>query len=285
MKRYIKKIVKDNDALSPIYLVWRYFNNIKVSFVDMFIYRELSYENTITLHTNEQQESDSEFVHIDNMKKQKKYDLVLPLIEKGARVLDLACGRGELQVFLQEYFNGDVSYTGLDYTPQRVKSAQNLNRNVHLLDCSNRVELAKFIDENGPFDVVFCVYALTVFPTPELILETLRDKAHQVVVGCFNGGHWLYRLRFLFGRGPCASAAHYGYYDKTNFEEVKRWWTYRDYKYLFKSLGYKYRLISVKSSATSIHKKRFRFLLPSLSGVGFMFLLEPDIKKNKENQV
>ena len=42
------------------------------------------------------------------MRKQKKYDRVLPHINKGSKVLDLACGRGELQVFLEEYLNGDV---------------------------------------------------------------------------------------------------------------------------------------------------------------------------------
>lgn len=276
MKKYFKNLIKNNSALYPLYLFWVYIINLKVSFMDVFAYRKLSYANTVRLHTIDQSESDSESIHIDIMRKQKKYNMILPHIKKGSKVLDLACGRGELQVFLNEHFDGDISYTGLDLTPQRVQSAKRLGRNVQLLDCSNQIELDKFIKENGPFDAIFCIYALTVFPSPEFTLETLHGKSKQLILGCFNGGHWIYRLRFLFGRGPCASAAHYGYSEITNFEEVKRWWTYRDYKYLFKSLGFKSRLISVKSSATSIHKSRFKFLLPKLSGVGFMFLLESE---------
>jgi SAM-dependent methyltransferase len=274
----IKHFIKNSYFFYPIYFLWLMLVKLRINLLDIFQYRELEIKDTFELHTLNQEESDSHDFHINIMRKQKKYDRVLPHINKGSKVLDLACGRGELQVFLEEYLNGDVEYTGLDFTDQRVDSAQKLGRNVIKFDCSNEIELLKFIEDTGPYDVIFCIYALTVFPCPEETLKTIMQSSNKVIVGVANNGHWIYRLRFLFGRSPVPSISHAANYT-TNFNEIKRWWTYRDYKFIFKSIGVKSTLLSVKSSIDSRHSIKIKSFLPTIFSIAFVFLLELKDKK------
>ena len=124
--------------------------------------------------------------------------------------------------------------------------------------------------------MIFCINAFYFFPKPEAFLQTIYNKAPKIILGCYNGGHWSYRLRYLFGRGPCPSVTHYSIPYLTNYEEMRRFWTLRDHKFVFKSLGYKSQMIAAKSDATSLHKKPYKFLSPNLSALGFIFLLEPE---------
>ena len=269
----IKFFIKNNSFFYPLYFYWALLFKLKINIKDVFHYGELSTQDTFELHTQDQDLSDSPEIILSEMKRQKKYNLVLPHIPKGSKVLDLACGRGELEVFLKEHLDGDVEYTGLDYTSQRVESAKKLGRNVYKMDCSDKEKLLKYIDENGPYDFIFCIYALTVFNCPEDVLRSLKEKSKKIIVGVANNGHWIYRLRFLFGRTPVASISHAANFT-TNFDEIKRWWTYRDYKFIFKSLGFRYKLLSIKSGVNSVHTKKSRSFIPSLFAVGFFFLLE-----------
>lgn len=252
-----------------------------LSIVDIFIYKPLIFDKPFAFGNNKSEqlksvEEYSEGVPVNNMIKQKKYDQVLPFICSGDKILDVACGAGELQEILQNRFDVDVNYYGVDNDKNLISVGEKNGRNLHLLDVSNLHDLEVFLDKYGPFDTIFCVYRIFFFPEPEAFLQVIRGKSKQVILGGFNAGHWSYRLRLLFGRGMCPSPTRYYVPGKVNYAEMERSWTFRDYKFVCESLGYKFRLISAKSASTSIHYKPQSFFWPGLTAMGFIFLLEPE---------
>jgi SAM-dependent methyltransferase len=231
----------------------------------------LSFNNNL----EEQERLDGGYAELDVvelMRAQRKYDQVLPRIPEGAKILDIACGAGELQEFLKERLK-DFKYSGVDYDARRVAIGKSLGRNVEQLDASNLEALTAYLEAHGPFDYIFCIYSFYFFPVPEAFLQRLHDHTKKVILGGFNGGHWSYRLRLLLGRAP-APALHYST-RQTNYEEMKRFWTLRDHRFLFESLRYKYKMISIKSDATSLHYTPHWWQFPSLTAKAFIFELEP----------
>lgn len=262
------------DAIRSVPLLYRaakFLKNQYRNFVEAFQYGTLSFKNNL----QEQERLDEGYAELDavaEMRSQRKYKQVLPRIEEGARILDIACGAGELQEFLKEELK-DFDYVGLDYDARRVEIGKSLGRNVHQLDAADLDALTDYLEQNGPFDYIFCIYAFYFLPVPEAFLQRLHSHTKKVILGGFNGGHWSYRLRLLFGRSP-APTLHYSS-RQTNYEEMRRFWTLRDHKFVFESLNYRQKLISIKSDATSLHYSPHWWQMYSLTAKAFIFELEP----------
>ena len=251
--------------------VCRFLRNMWQCLSDAFRYGELAYSDNLA----EQHKWDGSFnvpAFVSEMTRQRKYDFIFPVLSEGMRVLDIAAGTGELSVLLKKRFKS-LSYVGIDYDPRRVEIARSLGRNVKELDCSDSEQLEDFIKASGPFDVAVCMYSFYFFPVPETFLANINGKVSRLVLGCFNGGHWTYRLRMLFGRGPRPSH-HYYNFPQTNYAEMRRFWTLRDHRFVFRSLGWRHRMLAVKSDATGIHYPPQRFLFKSLFAKAFVFELE-----------
>ena len=250
-----------------------------MSIFDIFIYAPLSYDNNLKIQFEDNKKEDPNLI-IQIFNDQRKYIEPIKAIasDKKIKILDLACGRGELEEILKNQYENEFEYLGLDYDETRVKEGLERGRNIKKFDLSDHAEFNKLLKEEGPFDVIFCMYSLYFLPRPEAFLELLKGKAPKIILGVLNGGSWSNRLRYLFGKAPIPSITQYSN-NKVNYEEIARLWTLTDWKFIFKSLGYDtYRLIAVKSQATSIHYKPRRFLFPSLSGLGLVFILESKLK-------
>ena len=270
--KFLKKVIRSNQI---IYKISKYFYSTFLSIIDIFIYAPLSFDNNLEFQFYDNINEDPN-ITLRLQKNQKKYDEPFRLIASGKKIkiLDLACGRGELQQILNDQYKNEFEYLGLDYDDERLKDGTELGRNIKKCDLSNFENLEKIINEEGPFDVIFCMYALYFLPRPEAFMKFLNGKAPKIILGVLNGGSWSNRLRYLFGKAPIPSITQYSN-NKVNYEEIARLWTLSDWKFVFKSLGYNnFKLIAVKSQATSIHYKPWRFLAPSLSGLGFVFMIE-----------
>ena len=269
---FLKKVLRTNQI---IYKISKYFHSTFLSIIDIFIYAPLSYDNNLEVQFDENINEDPN-ITLRLQKNQKKYEQPFKLIKtnKKIRIIDLACGRGELQQIFIDQYKGEFEYLGLDYDDKRINEGIKLGRNIKKCDLSDFENLDEIIKREGPFDVIFCMYALYFLPRPEAFMKFLNGKAPKIILGVLNGGSWSNRLRYLFGKAPIPSITQYSN-NKVNYEEIARLWTLTDWRFIFKSLGYNnFKLIAVKSQATSIHYKPWRFLAPSLSGLGFVFMIE-----------
>lgn len=257
--------------------IWELLRKIKklfLQFIDTFWYAPLHYHKNIQeqmLYDTDYDVSES----IRQMKIQNKYVHILPFIKNGMKILDIASGGGEAKEILRELGRGEIDYVGVDHDSNRVNKGNVLKHNIHLLDCQDHKKLGEFIDGIGKVDIIFCIYAFYFFREPEVFLENIHGKSECIILGCYNMGHWSYRLRMLLGRGPVPSPTHYYTTPQTNYAEMQRFWTKKDHEFIFKSLNYRYRLISVKSDFNSVHKEPKRCFLPALFGKSFIYLLEP----------
>ena len=252
MKVYIEKAKKVSKRILPK-VIWELLRKIKrfyFQFVDTFWYAPLHYHKNI----QEQILYDTDYdvsENIKQMKMQNKYKHVLPFVRKGMKILDIASGGGEAKEILRELGCREIDYVGVDHDLNRVNKGNALNHNIHLLDCQDHKMMEDFIAKIGKVDIIFCIYAFYFFREPEIFLEKIHGKSERIILGCYNMGHWSYRLRMLFGRAPVPSPTNYYTTPQTNYAEMQRFWTKKDYEFIFRSLNYRYRLISVKSDFNS----------------------------------
>ena len=132
------------------------------------------------------------------------------------RVLDLACGTGELTAALAARFPS-AEITGLDLTPAMLELARRK-------DVPGRIRFVAGDAQNlgpiGAFDLVTCAFGFRNFPDKRaalaeaarvapggelLVLEFFRPKSR--LLGLITAG-WLRLVLALFARGHAAAYAH-----------------------------------------------------------------------------
>lgn len=127
------------------------------------------------------------------------------------RVLDLACGDGELLLQLRQ--NKQVEGYGLEISPESIATC--LNRGVNVIETNIDHGLKHFPDKS--FDTVVMTQALQVMRYPHLVLEEMLRIGHECIVTFPNFGNW--RARFYLGfRGkmPKTRQLSYEWYDTPN---------------------------------------------------------------------
>lgn len=137
--------------------------------------------------------------------------IIADWIPRGARVLDLGCGDGQLLAHLQA--DKQVSGYGLEIDPDNVVASIGAGVNVLQLDLDDG--LGQF--EDNSFDVVVMASALQQVQQPdELIREMLRIGG-QGIVTFPNFGHWRPRLSIAWhGLMPVSKALPNQWYDTPN---------------------------------------------------------------------
>ena len=92
-------------------------------------------------------------------------------IAAGARVLDVACGRGAVLVPAAEHAGAAGHLVGVDFSPAMVIAAQAVlahSAEVHVMDA----EHLDFADNS--FDFVLCSFGVFFFPAPERAVSEMR---------------------------------------------------------------------------------------------------------------
>ncbi len=151
------------------------------------------------------------------------FEIIENWVSDGSRVLDLACGDGELLRTLKTKKN--VSGYGLEINSQDIEYCIETGINVieHNLDKG----LSNFRDNS--FDTVIMTQALQVMRFPHLVLDEMLRVGRECIVTFPNFGHWRCRMHLLLqGRMPVSKFMPYTWYDTPNIHFC----TFRDFEIL-----------------------------------------------------
>lgn len=136
------------------------------------------------------------------------YDVIVDLVDRGARVLDLGCGDGLLLARLIEEKGARGS--GVEISQAGVQAA--IARGLSVLQGDLDEGLADYRDQS--FDWVILNQTIQSLAKPTLALEEMLRVGKKVIVGLPNFGYWRYRLSFLLsGRMPYSASLPYRWYD------------------------------------------------------------------------
>lgn len=161
------------------------------------------------------------------MSERKDLELIVELVPKGARVLDLGCGSGALLAHLQRE-RGCSGY-GIDVDDTNVLACA--QRGVDVIQLNLEEGLAMFGDRS--FDVVLQLDTLQHLRNTEKMLRETARVGRMGIVSFPNFAHWPNRLRVATGRMPVTKVLPYEWYDTPNI----RVGTYADFEVLARKEG------------------------------------------------
>lgn len=120
----------------------------------------------------------------------------LEMVEKGQKVLDIACGDGLLMRALKK--NGAL-VSGVDISEEGVKKCREKGLDVSVVD----IAAEKLPFPNRTFDVVIMLDVLEHFYSPEFLLrEAIRVSKKDIIISVPNFNSLPARLQVLFGKAP-----------------------------------------------------------------------------------
>jgi methionine biosynthesis protein MetW len=163
---------------------------------------------------------------------QSRIDLVLiaGMVERGARVLDVGCGNGELLKLLEEA--KDVDGRGVELSQSGVNFCVAKGLSVIQGDADH--DLTNYPDQ--AFDYAILSQTLQATRRPKEVLEELLRIARHVIVSFPNFGHWRIRWQILtHGRMPITWNLPEAWYETPNIHFC----TIRDFRELCKVVGAK----------------------------------------------
>ena len=161
------------------------------------------------------------------MSERKDLELIAELVPRGARVLDLGCGSGELLAHLIEQ-RGCSGY-GIELADANVHAS--LARGIDVIQFNLEDGLALFEDRS--FDVVLQLDTLQHLRNTEKMLRETARVGRIGIVSFPNFAHWPNRLRVAGGRMPVTKILPYQWYDTPNI----RVGTYADFEVLARQNG------------------------------------------------
>jgi len=126
---------------------------------------------------------------------------IIDLIPRGAKVLDLGCGDGDLLVRL--IAEKGVIARGVELNESAVRTC--ITRGLSVRQGNIEEGLADYPD--GAFDAVVLSQTLAYLGRPEPVLREMLRVGRLAVVSFDNAGYWRTRLRMLRGDGFGTSLA------------------------------------------------------------------------------
>ena len=139
------------------------------------------------------------------------YDMIVNLVDEGARVLDLGCGGGEL--LQQLIVKKNVAGIGIENNQGNVVTCTRRGIQVVQADIDNG--LTRFPDNS--FDFVILSMTLQVLKKPELALQEMLRVGKKCIVSFPNFGFWRVRsMAFFQGRAPVTRNLPYAWYQTPN---------------------------------------------------------------------
>ncbi|MFT2099031.1 methionine biosynthesis protein MetW [Marinomonas sp. 2405UD66-6] len=144
-------------------------------------------------------------------------------VQPNIRVLDLACGPGELLHHLMS--NKQVSGYGLEIEPNDLNTC--IEKGIPVLEQNIDEGLQNFEDQS--FDLVIMTHALQQFRRPDLLIDEMLRIGKECIITFPNFGHWRNRVHLaLKGRMPVSEFLPYNWYDTPNIH----FFTFQDFELL-----------------------------------------------------
>jgi methionine biosynthesis protein MetW len=155
--------------------------------------------------------SNNQLEPIDLKKIKLEYRVILNLIPKGASVLDLGCGDGELLNLLIKTKN--VRGSGIEIDEQAVRKCASLGISVSQQDIEGG--LSDYGDKS--FDFVILNQSLQQVVKLEAVLKETLRVGSEVIIGFPNFVYYKSRLQMVFGgRTPVTPSLPNMWYDTPN---------------------------------------------------------------------
>ncbi|MBI4536791.1 MAG: methyltransferase domain-containing protein [candidate division NC10 bacterium] len=128
-------------------------------------------------------------------------DVIIRMVPKGARVLDLGCGDGTLLAELVE--KQGVQGRGVEVDEANVRAC--VSRGLSVRHGNIEEGLADFPD--GMFDVVILSQTVAYLNRPLGVLEEMARVGRSAIISFENAGYWRARWRAVRGRGGGSTLA------------------------------------------------------------------------------
>ncbi|MCX8070765.1 MAG: methionine biosynthesis protein MetW [Thermodesulfovibrionales bacterium] len=148
---------------------------------------------------------------LNNTPMPEEYDLIINLVDKGASVLDLGCGNGELLLALIR--EKGVKGQGIEIDENAIYSCVSKGLNVFQDDLDNG--LIDYYDSS--FDYVIMNQTLQELINPHLVLKEALRVGKYVIVSFPNFAYYKGRFQLFFcGRAPVTNSLPNQWYDTPN---------------------------------------------------------------------
>src|SRR5512144_27725 len=137
--------------------------------------------------------------------------LVAEMVERGAKVLDVGCGDGELLRILSEA--RDVDGRGIELSREGVNEC--VAKGLAVIQGDADTDLVDYPDD--AFDYVILSQTLQATRRPRDVLENMLRIGRRAIVSFPNFGHWRIRLQLLLnGAMPVTDNLPDSWYESPN---------------------------------------------------------------------
>ena len=167
--------------------------------------------------------------HDDYREGRSEYQLILDMIPRGSKIIDLGCGNGVLLEMLIK--TKSVIGTGVELSPEGVKICMNKGLNV----IQGRIdEQINFLDNS--FDYSICNVTIHMVLYPETLLSEMKRISQYQIVSFPNFGFYKNRLKFFIKGGmPPHSLFGYKWYNTGHIHQC----SISDFNVLINEIGLK----------------------------------------------